>query len=141
MVNGQVNGTTDANAHWHMRAIRGATTVPENSVAAMSAAVSELLDAIESRNQLNPEKIVSVTFSVTRDLDAVFPAAIARRRPHWDAVPLLDVQQMHVEGSLPRCIRLMIHTYLPAHHTDVSHAYLRGAQKLRPDLCLTADMS
>lgn len=139
MVDGQVNGTTKAQDHWQMRAIRGATTVPENSVAAMSVAVSELLDAIESRNQLDPTKIVSVTFSVTRDLDAIFPAAIARRRPHWDTVPLLDVQQMHVEGSLPRCIRLMIHTYLPAHHPEVSHAYLRGAQKLRPDLCLTVE--
>ena len=83
--------------------------------------------------------IVSVTFSVTRDLDAIFPAAIARRRPRWDSVPLLDVQQMHVEGSLPRCIRLMLYVYLPTHVADVNHTYLRGAQKLRPDLCLATD--
>ncbi|MEL6488880.1 MAG: chorismate mutase [Cyanobacteria bacterium J06634_6] len=123
---------------WQIRAIRGATTVPENSVAAMAAAVSELLDAVEDRNELDPNRFVSVTFSVTQDLDAVFPAAIARKRPHWESVPLLDVQQMHVEGSLPRCIRLMLHTYLP-HSIKVHHAYLRGAQKLRPDLCLAAD--
>ncbi|MGB3572509.1 MAG: chorismate mutase [Phormidesmis sp.] len=125
--------------NWQIRAIRGATTVPENSAEAMAEAVSELLDAVERRNQLDPTKIVSVTFSVTRDLDAVFPAAIARTRPRWDAVPLLDVQQMHVEGSLPRCIRLMLHIYLPVHGPDVSHAYLRGASKLRPDLCVASD--
>ena len=124
---------------WQIRAIRGATTVPENSIEAMAAAVSELLDAVEARNELDPEKMVSVTFSVTRDLDAVFPAAIARKRPHWENVPLLDVQQMHVEGSLPRCIRLMLHIYLPTTASSVNHAYLRGAQKLRPDLCLAAE--
>jgi len=125
--------------NWQIRAIRGATTVPENSVEAMATAVSELLDAVEARNELDPDKMVSVTFSVTKDLDAVFPAAIARRRPHWDNVPLLDLQQMHVEGSLPRCIRLMLHIYMPTSIPSVNHAYLRGAQKLRPDLCLTAE--
>ena len=121
---------------WLIRAIRGATTVSENSVEAISEAVTEMLNALESHNQLDPSKIVSVTFSVTKDLDAVFPAAIARRRPHWDSVPLLDVQQMHVEGSLPRCIRLMIHIYLPAHNIQVN---LRGASQLRPDLSRSAD--
>lgn len=125
--------------NWQIRAIRGATTVSENSTEAMAEAVSELLDALESRNPLDTSKIVSMTFSVTKDLDAVFPAAIARKRPKWDSVPLLDVQQMHVEGSLPKCIRFMLHIYLPTHHIDVNHIYLRGAQKLRPDLCLAAD--
>ncbi len=124
---------------WQIRAIRGATTVPENSVEAMAAAVSELLDAVEASNELDPDRMVSVTFSVTRDLDAVFPAAIARQRTNWDSVPLIDVQQMHVEGALPRCIRLMLHIYLPASTPAVNHAYLRGAQKLRPDLCLASD--
>ena len=124
---------------WQIRAIRGATTVSENSAEAIAEAVTEMLDAIESQNQIDPTHIVSATFSVTRDLDAIFPAAIARRRPKWDCVPLLDVQQMHVEGSLPRCIRLMLHTHSQAHQSDVRHSYLRGARDLRPDLCLTPD--
>ena len=129
----------DWQTDWQMRAIRGATTVEENSVEAIAAAVSEMLDAVEAHNQIDPTRIVSATFSVTRDLDAIFPAAIARKRPHWDSVPLLDVQQMHVEGSLPRCIRLMLQTYLPVRQSEVGHIYLRGAQRLRPDLCLTSD--
>ena len=124
---------------WQIKAIRGATTVPENSKAAIAEAVTELLDTVESLNQLDPTQIISATFSVTRDLDAVFPAAIARHRPCWDCVPLLDVQQMHVQGSLPHCIRLMIHASLPVRHHDIKHAYLRGACSLRPDLCLTPD--
>lgn len=120
---------------WRVRAIRGATTATENSVEAIHSAVMELLDAIEYRNQLDFDEIISVTFSVTRDLDAAFPAAIARQRPHWQHVPLLDVQQMHVAGSLERCIRLMIHINAPA-RTVFNHAYLRGAAVLRPDLSM-----
>ena len=121
---------------WQIRAIRGATTVPENSAEAMAEAVTEMLDALELANNIDPAKIVSVTFSVTRDLDAVFPAAIARTRPNWDSVPLLDVQQMHVQGALPRCIRLMIYLPLSVCQSEVRHTYLRGARGLRPDLCL-----
>ena len=129
----------DGQTGWQVRAIRGATTVDENSAEAIAQAVVEMLDAIEANNQIDPARIVSATFSVTRDLDAIFPAAIARKRPHWDCVPLLDVQQMHVAGSLPYCIRLMLHTYLPVRQSEVGHVYLRGAQRLRPDLCLTSD--
>ncbi|WP_346016833.1 chorismate mutase [Chroococcidiopsis sp. CCMEE 29] len=118
---------------WQIRAIRGATTVSENTVEAIRAAVMELLDEVEARNQLDPTEIISATFTVTRDLDAVFPAAIARNRPNWDNVPMLDVQQMHVEGSLERCIRLLIHINLRVSHIQVCHTYLRQAQTLRPD--------
>ena len=124
---------------WQLRAIRGATTVSENSAEAIAEAVNEMLDDVEARNQLDPTQILSVTFSVTKDLDAIFPAAIARRRPQWDCVPLLDVQQMHVEGALTHCIRLMMYVPLRVKQSDVSHAYMRGAKSLRPDLCLTPD--
>ncbi|MFN6567351.1 chorismate mutase [Nostoc minutum NIES-26] len=120
---------------WQMRAIRGATTVSENTKEAIQEAVTELLDELERRNQLQPEEMISVTFSVTRDLDAIFPAAIARARPGWDNVAMLDVQQMHVEGSLQRCIRFLIHAYLPA-STPIQHIYLRNAADLRPDWSL-----
>ncbi|NJN21675.1 MAG: chorismate mutase [Leptolyngbya sp. RL_3_1] len=122
---------------WRVQAIRGATTVSENTAAAIAIAVDELLDALEAHNALRPEHLISVTFSVTRDLDALFPAAVARKRPGWDAVPLLDVQQMHVDGSLPRCIRLMAHAQRPVLQAAVSHIYLREASTLRPDLCLS----
>lgn len=120
---------------WQMRAIRGATTVAENSIEAIRESVTELLDELEQRNKLQPEDMISVTFSVTKDLDAIFPAAIARSRPLWDNVVMLDVQQMHVEGSLPRCIRFLIHANLPVSQ-PIHHIYLRQAAKLRPDWSL-----
>lgn len=123
---------------WTVRAIRGATTAEKNTVEEIGVAVMELLDALEQRNQLDPEKIISATFSVTRDLDAIFPAAIARQRPKWDNVALLDVQHMHVENDLKRCIRFLIHVNLPVSHQQIYHPYLRGAQNLRPDWSLAS---
>ncbi len=128
----------DVGVAWQVRAIRGATTVSENTIEAMTEAVTELLDELEDRNQLNPEQIISATFSATRDLDAIFPAAIARQRSHWNNVPLLDVQQMYVKDSLERCIRFLIHINQPQDHTEIHHPYLRGAKKLRPDWSLSS---
>ncbi len=123
---------------WRVQAIRGATTVTENSVEAMVEAVKELLEEFETRNQLHPEQLISMTFSVTQDLDVMFPAAIARQRPNWDHVPLLDVQQMYVKGSLERCVRFMAYVNLPVQQTQIHHPYLRGAKNLRPDWSLSS---
>lgn len=120
-----------------VRAIRGATTASENTVEAIREAVTELLDELERRNRLDPELIISATFSVTRDLNAIFPAAIARQRPGWQNVPLLDVQHMYVKGDLERCIRFLIHINQPTSHREIHHPYLRHAQTLRPDLSFT----
>jgi chorismate mutase len=116
-----------------LRALRGATTATANTREAISEAVAELLDALVERNGLEGSQLLSVTFSVTADLDAVFPAAIARHRQGWDGVALLDCQQMAVAGDLPRCIRLLAHVWLEQHQ-PVRHAYLREAARLRPDL-------
>ncbi|MGB3640324.1 MAG: chorismate mutase [Rivularia sp. (in: cyanobacteria)] len=115
-----------------MQAIRGATTVSENTVEAIQEAVMEMLDEIEKRNNLHPTDMISVTFSVTSDLDAIFPAAVARYRSDWNNVPMIDVQQMYVPGSLEKCIRILVHTYIKS-STTISHIYLRNASKLRPD--------
>ena len=125
---------------WRVRAIRGATTVSHNTVEEIREAVMELLDEVEVRNQLDPKEIISATFTVTRDINATFPAAIARNRPYWDNVPMLDLQQMHVEGSLERCIRLLIHVNFPVSHIQICHTYLRQAETLRPDWNLPQPM-
>ena len=115
-----------------LRALRGATTATANSAEAIAEAVQELVEALVSRNGLAGERVLSVTFSVTADLDACFPAAIARRSPGWDQVALLDCQQMAVAGDLPRCIRLLAHAWMEAHQ-PAHHPYLREAARLRPD--------
>ncbi|NEO97276.1 MAG: chorismate mutase [Symploca sp. SIO2E9] len=122
---------------WRVRGIRGATTAAENTVVAIREAVMELLDKLEAHNQIDHEEIISAIFTTTPDLDAVFPAAIARERPNWENVALLDVQQMCVEGSLEHCIRLLLQVNTTASQAEMSHLYLRGAKNLRPDWSLS----
>ena len=119
---------------WKVRGIRGATTVMNNNVEEITTAVTELLDEIEAHNQIDSHEIICVFFTATRDLDAMFPAAAARKRPGWDSIPLLDLQQMHVDGSLERCIRILIQVNTLQPQSAIIHRYLRRAQALRPDL-------
>ena len=109
---------------WSLRALRGATTATANTSEAIAEAVAELIEELVCRNDLEGDRVLSVTFSVTADLDACFPAAIARRREGWGAVALLDCQQMAVAGDLPRCIRLLAHAWLEPQQSTV-HPYLR----------------
>jgi chorismate mutase len=115
-----------------LQALRGATTVEANTAAAIAAAVDELMEALVQSNGLQADRVISAVFSVTADLDALFPASIARRRPGWDAVALLDCQQMAVAGDLPRCIRVLVQAWMDAEHLP-HHPYLREALRLRPD--------
>lgn len=118
---------------WKVRGIRGATTVAKNTEPAIKEAVTELLDKIEAHNQLDPEEIICVFFTATGDLDALFPAAVARSRPGWNNVPLLDLQQMHVKDSLERCIRVLIQVNTAKPQSEIVHCYLRDAIALRRD--------
>jgi chorismate mutase len=115
-----------------LRALRGATTASANSCQAIGEAVGELIEALMEHNGLEGSRVLSVTFSVTADLDACFPAAVARRRSDWGGVALLDCQQMAVAGDLPRCIRLLAHAWMDPGR-EVVHPYLREASRLRPD--------
>lgn len=112
-----------------MRAIRGAITVEANTADAIQNATVILLDEIARRNSLPPERVVSMFFTLTPDLDALFPATAARAAG-WD-VAMLDMQEVPVPGSLPFCLRVLIHV---EGDFPVRHAYLEGARTLRPDL-------
>tara|TARA_A100001388_G_C28605290_1_gene420174 strand:- start:210 stop:593 length:384 start_codon:yes stop_codon:yes gene_type:complete len=114
--------------------IRGATTASGNSVKEIEDAVVELINELISRNNLIKANLLSITFTATKDLDACFPASIARKYNKLDSVAFLDCQQMHVPNDIEFCIRLMAQVLLPA-KTPINHPYLRGASKLRSDRC------
>jgi len=120
------------NEFHYLCALRGATTSEHNSVESISSAVDELLSELVSRNNLIQDQIISVTFSVTTDLDACFPASIARKKSGWENIALLDCQQMFVKGDLSKCIRLLACVCLPNDQAP-QHAYLNKAKNLRPD--------
>tara|TARA_Y100001968_G_scaffold74866_1_gene66263 strand:- start:103 stop:480 length:378 start_codon:yes stop_codon:yes gene_type:complete len=116
----------------YLCALRGATTSEQNSVDSITNAVEELLSELVSRNNLIPDQIISVTFSVTSDLNACFPASIARKKSGWEDIALLDCQQMFVKGDLSKCIRLLAYVSLPNEQIP-QNPYLGKAKNLRPD--------
>ena len=114
--------------------IRGATTASGNSIGEIEDAVVELVNELITRNNLFKENLLSITFTSTKDLDACFPASIARKCNGLDSVAFLDCQQMYVSNDVNYCIRMMAQVLLPPNNL-VKHPYLRGAAKLRSDRC------
>ena len=114
--------------------IRGATTATGNSAREIEDAVVELINELISRNNLIKKNLLSITFTATKDLNACFPASIARKCNGLDSVAFLDCQQMYVPNDVDFCIRIMAQVLLPS-NKPVQHPYLRGASKLRADRC------
>lgn len=116
-----------------VRGVRGAITVAENTKEEILQASRELLEEIIQRNGLAPDDIISVLFTATNDLDAAYPA-VAAREMGWTGIPLLCAAEMHVAGSLRRCIRVLIQVETRLARDEVRHVYLREARVLRPDI-------
>lgn len=117
-----------------LRAVRGATTLGEDSESEVRGRVAALMAAILERNSLEPEDIVSAIFSATEDITSAFPATAARALPGFGDVPLLGCREMAVPGALPRCIRVLVHCYTDRSRSALQHVFLEGAETLRPDL-------
>jgi len=118
-----------------LHGIRGATTVAANEAQLILEATDELLRHLIEANGLDPDDIVSGLFTMTADLNATFPARAAEVYG-WNIVALLHSTEIMVPGSLPRCIRLLVHAYTDRTRDDIRHVYLRGATVLRPDRAL-----
>lgn len=57
-------------------------------------------------------------------------------------MPLFDTTEIAVPGALQKCVRVLIHAYLPYSQENVKHIYLREAAALRPDMVVkTVDSS
>ena len=119
---------------YKIKFIRGATSASGNSIREIEVAVVELIDELISRNNLIKTNILSITFTATKDLDACFPASIARKFNGLDSVAFIDCQQMYVANDVDFCIRIMAQVLLPPNYS-IKHPYLRSAAKLRTDRC------
>ena len=115
-----------------LRALRGAITVLHDEAMLICDATRQLLEELLRRNQLDPTDVVSAIFTVTADLRSEFPARAARDLG-WHEVAMVCVTEMPVPGSIARCIRVLLHVELPVGEAP-KHAYLLGAEELRPDL-------
>ncbi len=123
-----------------VRGIRGATTVCEDNAQAVLTATSELMLAIlEANPTLRPTDVASILFTVTEDIRAAYPAQAARAlSAEWTEVPLMCAREIPVPGSLPCCIRVLLHWNTNLPQNAVHHVYLREAVQLRPDLIQTS---
>lgn len=115
-----------------VRAIRGATTVTEDTKQAILDATAELVGEVLSRNALTAEDLISIIFTATPDLVSDFPA-VAARAIGLSHVPLMCAQEIPVAGAMARCIRVMVHCNAPEQRV-IRHVYLREARQLRLDL-------
>ncbi len=115
------------------RGVRGATTAEANTVEAILEATKELLAAMLKANDLDVEYVASAFFTATPDLNAEFPA-MAAREMGWSDVALLCGHEMNKPGSLPMCLRILLHVNTDKPARDIKHVYLRGARVLRPDI-------
>lgn len=116
-----------------VRAVRGATTVANNNANEILSETQRLLCEMAQRNELKEDDIISIIFTLTKDLDAVFPA-IAARNIGWTSTALMCMNEIDVPGSLEKCIRIMMHVNTDKDKKDIKHVYLNGAKVLRPDL-------
>ncbi|HEX7395226.1 MAG TPA: chorismate mutase [Anaerolineaceae bacterium] len=120
-----------------LRGVRGATTVNQDESQEILAATRDLLAAILDANPtLQLGDLASVFFTLTADLSSVYPAQAARQIG-WAEVPLMCACEVSVPGSLPRCIRVMLHWNTDLAQSSMHHVYLGAAIRLRPDLART----
>ena len=115
------------------RALRGATTVDDDTAEQVHERVIELLETLFERNGLDHDALVSIVFTATDDIHAAFPAAAARAYGLGD-VPLLCARELDIVGGTPRCIRVLVHLESDVPRRDLHHVYLHGAVHLRDDL-------
>ena len=117
-----------------VRGIRGAISVDADQGDLVRDAARELLEEILRRNQITDfDDVISAVFTTTEDLVSAFPAEAARALG-MSQVPLLCAREIPVTGSMPRCIRILLHINTDRTPQQIEHVYLRDAQKLRPDI-------
>ncbi len=119
----------------NMRSIRGATTVVNNTEKEILQNTEQLLLEILNKNDIDIEDIISIFFTMTKDLDKVYPAVSARNIGITEA-SLMCNQELYVENSLKKCIRVMVIVNMNSEkkQREMKHIYLNGAKILRKDI-------
>ena len=116
-----------------VRALRGATTVDEDTVEQVNERTRELVTEMLARNQVDHDDIISILFTATDDVTSAFPATAARGVGLGD-VPLICARELAIRDGTPLCIRVMMHLETDLARADLRHVYLHGARALRDDL-------
>jgi chorismate mutase len=116
-----------------VRGLRGATTVDADTPGDIEQRTLEMLGEIMRANELTTDDVISILFTATADVISAFPATAARQAG-FGSVPLICAQEIPVPGSMPRCIRVLLHVTTSTPADELHHIYLHGAKGLRDDL-------
>lgn len=111
------------------KGIRGAIIVNENTEESIKEATIELLKEMTVRNNIDKTKISHAIFTLTDDLNAVFPAKFARLDFGWDKVAMMCYHELDVPNSLKMCLRVLIVLNCDDDF-EPQFVYLKGAENL-----------
>ena len=118
-----------------LRGIRGATTVHNNTKSNILEETKILITHMMKLNNVKPEDIASIFFSVTKDLDATFPAKAAREL-NLSFTPLLCLNEMDMPTGITKCVRILMHVNTSLTQQDIHPVYLNDAVSLRPEFAI-----
>ena len=124
-----------------IRGVRGAITVTADQPEEILEETRRLVLEMTEKNNIDPDNVASVIISTTTDITSAFPAKAVRTLENWTYVPVMCTHEMDVPGSLPLCIRVMMHVETEQAQKDVRHIYMNDATKLRPDLLNNSQVS
>jgi chorismate mutase len=116
-----------------VRAIRGATTLDDDTREQMIERVTSLLADMFARNHVDLDDVISIFFTATDDLHCMFPAEAARTMGLAD-IPLMCARELAITGGMPQCVRVMVHVETNHPRASVEHIYHGEASRLRPDI-------
>ena len=116
------------------RGIRGAITVEFDTPDNIKEATIELVTEILEKNSIKTEDISHVIFTLTKDLKSAFPAKFAREYLNFSSVPMMCFNELQIDGSLEKCLRILIVVNTEKQQEEIQHVYLKGAKVLRSDL-------
>jgi chorismate mutase len=114
-------------------ALRGATTVDEDTKAEVELKTKALVQEMLDRNGITHDDLISILFTATDDITAEFPATAARSLGLGD-IPLICARELGIAHGKPLCIRVMMHFNGEQPRPTLHHVYLEGARSLRDDL-------
>lgn len=114
-------------------AIRGAVTLEKDERDEMIQSVKEMYETILNENRIEESELTFIHFSQTRDLVSMNAASALRASGYASSVPLFCTEEAYTSGSLERCVRVLIMVN-HEERTPRKMVYLKGAEKLRPDL-------
>ncbi|ALS78385.1 MULTISPECIES: chorismate mutase [Planococcus] len=124
-----------------IRGVRGAITVSVDQPEEVLKETQRLVLEMAKENNIEPDDVASVIISTTTDISSAFPAKAVRTIAEWTYVPVMCTHEMDVPGSMPLCIRVMMHVNTVLGQQDIHHIYLNEAIKLRPDLSAKSQVS